>query len=284
MIAHDFIYCKAETLPEAVEAFASYTAQGKRAFYYGGGSELITMSRANSIRPDVVIDYKAVPECRVLEENKEYLTIGAGLTLNEIKESKRFPLLGTAGGRVADHTNQCRITLGGNLCGTIRYREACLPLLLANAKVHIAAQTGARTVPLHDVFHERMRLQPGELAAAFLVPKRVLHAPYAHIKKTSGEKIDYPLINVTAMVDGERLLTAFSGVCAFPFRNKGIEDILNDASLPPQRRIKKALNLLPGEPATNAEGSGAYRLFLLGQTLENLLHEWESGALKGTDA
>ena len=284
MIAHDFIYCKAETLPEAVEAFAAYTAQGKRAFYYGGGSELITMSRANSIRPDVVIDYKAAPECRVLAENEEYLTIGAGLTLNEIKESKRFPLLGTAGGRVADHTNQCRITLGGNLCGTIRYREACLPLLLADAKVHISSQAGARTVPLHDVFRERMRLQPGELAAAFLVPKRALHAPYAHIKKTSGEKIDYPLINVTALVDGTRLLTAFSGICAFPFRDNEIENVLNDTSLHPQRRITEALRLLPGQPVTNAEGSGAYRLFLLEQTLENLLHEWESGALKGAGA
>ena len=283
MIARDFIYCKAETLPEAVEAFSAYTARGKRAFYYGGGSELITMSRANSIRPDVVIDYKAVPECRVLEESSEYLSIGAGLTLNEIKESNRFPLLGTAGGRVADHTNQCRITLGGNLCGTIRYREACLPLLLADAKVHIASQAGARTVPLHDVFHKRMRLQPGELAAAFLVPKRALHAPYAHIKKTSGEKIDYPLINVTALIDSERLLTAFSGICAFPFRDKGIEDVLNDSALPPQRRIAEALKLLPGQPVSNAEGSGAYRLFLMEQTLENLLNEWERGALKGAD-
>ena len=105
MIAFNFVYCKPNTLQEAAEAFETLEREGKSPVYYGGGSEIITMSRAGSISPGGVIDLKAIPECNVLERNEEELTLGGGVSLHAIRESKLFPLLGTAAGRIADHTN-----------------------------------------------------------------------------------------------------------------------------------------------------------------------------------
>jgi len=279
MIPFDFIYCRPDSLSEAASAFAQMRMAGKSPVYYAGGSEIITMSRGGSIRPGSVIDLKGIPELCALEPHEDRLVIGAACTLNEIKESKLFPLLGTACGRIADHTNQCRITLGGNLCGTIIYRETSLPLMLSDARITLYGPGGMREEAFNGIFQRRMHLNEGEFVAQVHVPAWALRAPYAHIKRTAQEKIDYPLVNVTALRKESELRVAFSGVCAFPFRSAQIEGALSDRSLPPDARAGKVASLLPERAHTDAEGSGAYRVFVLKNTLTKLLEDWEHGAL-----
>jgi CO/xanthine dehydrogenase FAD-binding subunit len=279
MIPFDFIYCRPDTLVQAVETYTQWTAEGKTALYYGGGSEVITMARAGDIKPDAVIDIKAIPELNELAQKDDHLAIGAACTLNAIKKSGLFPLMGLACGRIADHTNQCRITLGGNLCGTIIYRETSLPLLLSDARVALFGPQGEKTVEFRDIFRETMRVEPGEMVVSVHMPLWALTARYAHIKKTANEKIDYPLVNVTALWKDDVLRVAFSGICAFPFRSGAIEAVLNDRGLSPGARAEQAVSLLPAPPHDDVEGSGKYRAFVLQNTLRSLLEEWENGQI-----
>lgn len=279
MIPFDFIYCRPDSLAEAVTVFNEMQTAGHSPLYYGGGSEIITMARTGSIRPGAVIDIKAIPECLALQMDEDKLIIGAANTLNLIKESRLFPLLGTAGGRIADHTNQCRITLGGNLCGTIIYRETSLPLMLSDAEIMIYGPGGMRAAAFGDVFRERMRLMPGEFLTQVHVPAWALHAPCIHIKKTAKGKIDYPLVNVTAMLKEGQLRIAFSGLCAFPFRSTEIEEVLNDRSASHKARADAVPGLLPAPVHSDAEASGGYRLFVLKNTLLSLLEEWDHGSI-----
>lgn len=279
MIPYEFIYCRPDTLLEAVDIYSQLYAEGASPVYYGGGSEVITMARAGSIRPGAVIDLKSIPECLALELLPDKLIIGAANTLNTVKETKLFPLLGTAGGRVADHTNQCRITLGGNLCGTIIYRETSLPLMLADAEVVSFGPAGMRVRTFQEAFHRRMQLVPGEFVAQVHIPAWALHLPYVHIKRTAQEKIDYPLVNVTAMISGEKLRAAFSGLCTFPFRSSKVEQVLNDRTASVQARVDAVPPLLPEPAHTDVEGSGAYRLFVLKNILQTLLEDWERGSI-----
>jgi len=262
MIPFDFIYCRPDSLRAAAATYTELRAAGVSVLYYGGGSEIITMARAGSIRPGAVIDLKSIPECLALEYEDDMLIIGAGNTLNEVKESRMFPLMRNACGRVADHTNQCRITLGGNLCGTIIYRETSLPLMLAEAEVSLYGPDGARVQPFEKVFQRQMNLNPGEF-----------------VYQAAFEKIDYPLVNVTALRHGAEWRVAFSGVCAFPFRSREIERVLNDHGTTPQARVDALPALLPEPAHTDVEGSGAYRLFVLKHTLLKLLEEWENGSI-----
>lgn len=279
MIPCDFVYCKPDTLEEAAQAYERYNAQNGRAFYYGGGSEVITMSRAGSIAPAAVIDLKGIPECQMIDNSEDELLIGAVNTLSHIQESGFFPLLGLACGRVADHTNQCRITLGGNLSGTIRYREASLPLLLADACATLYSLHGFRTAPFGEVFNGKMTYQPGEFLIWVHVPSRMLNLPYAHIKKTTNEKIDYPLASVAALVVEGKLRVAFSGVYQAPFRSKEVEDALNDAAISPEDRVDRAVGLLPNI-AADRQSSAPYRAFVLANTLKKIISAWESGELE----
>ncbi len=190
-----------------------------------------------------------------------------------------FPLLGLACGRVADHTNQCRITLGGNLCGTIIYREASLPLLLADADITLQGTQGQRTVPFHSVFDGQMNLSPGEFVVQVHIPAWALQARHAHIKHTANEMIDYPLVNVTALWKEHSLRIAFSGLASAPFRDKQIERILNEHRIPITKRVKDAADLLPEPPRSDVKGSGEYRMFVFKNTLRALLEEYEDGTV-----
>ena len=279
MIPFNFIYCKPDSPKEAAAVFTQMQKAGKSPLYYGGGSEIITMSRSGSIHPGAVIDIKGLPECNVLEFNEDKLVIGSANTLNKIKESHLFPLMRTACGRIADHTNQCRITLGGNLCGTIIYRETSLPLMLSDADVLLYGPNGPRIVPFNTVFHQRIQLYPGEFVVQVHVPNWALQASFGHVKKTAQEKIDYPLIDVMVLRQESRLRIAFAGLCPYPFRSKAIEDTLNNSAVSPEDRITQALNLLPAPALADAEGSSKYRRFVLKNTLESILVEWENGSI-----
>jgi len=144
MIPFDFEYYKPTSAREAVSLFNTLNSQGKKPVYYGGGTEIISFSRLYQLYPKAVIDIKGIPECNVLEFQNDHLIIGAAVTLTQIQESNFYPLLSWCGGRVADHTIRNKITLGGNICAKIPYRESILAFLVSDCEVVIEGVNGAR--------------------------------------------------------------------------------------------------------------------------------------------
>lgn len=279
MIPFDFIYLRPDTLREAVDMYTQMQSEGKSPIYYAGGSEIITMCRVGAIQPGAVIDIKNIPECMLLSVDDQKLHIGSVCTLNQISESKLFPLLVHSCGRIADHTNQCRITLGGNLCGTIIYRETSHSLMLSEAEITVYGPDGERTVPFQSIFNGRMLLKPGEIVVQVHVPVWALSARFAHIKKTANEKIDYPLVSMAVIWKENNMRIAFSGICSFPFRSVQLETVLNDRTKSCHDRAQTAAELLPEAAYSDVEGSGKYRLLVLKNTLQELLEDWENGTL-----
>lgn len=276
MIPFNFVYYRPETMEEAVDVFSTLQAQGIIGIYYAGGSETISMCRTGSIQPEAIIDIKNISECNLLTVDDKGLHIGSACTLSQISESKLFPLMRLACGRIADHTNQCRITLGGNLCGTIIYRETSLPLMLSEADITLYGPEGKRNVAFESVFNGRMQMKPGEMIVGLHVPAWALSARYAHIKKTANEKIDYPLVSVAALWKDDYLRVAFSGICSYPFRSREIENVLNDRTKSVEERVKRLAGLLPEAAYTDVESSDEYRLFVLENTVRELLEDWEN--------
>ncbi|ABX40449.1 FAD binding domain-containing protein [Lachnoclostridium phytofermentans] len=270
MIANDFIYCKPENRIEAIKAYKTLSKE-KKVFYYGGGSEIITMARAGSRMPDAVIDLKGIKECNQLELTDENLVIGGAVSLNAIEESGLFPLLGTTGSRIADHTNQCRITLGGNISGTIIYKETVLPLLLTDARIILYGPRGFRRITFKNAFDQEIKLRNGEFIYQIKIKKEMLSLPFTHVKKTAIEKIDYPLVTVCSITYENRLRFAISGLCPFPFRSLEIEKILNNEQLSLEEKLKKTHGILPESPITDYEGTGEYRLFVFDNIIKSIL-------------
>ena len=235
------------------------------------------MARVNNIHTKAVIDLKAIPECTAFQNDANELVIGSAVTLSSIYEANYYPLLTKSCGRIADHTMQCKITLGGNICGTIRYKEALLPLLLSDANVVIATRNKLATVSINEIYNHRLNLKRGDFIVQFTIKNKYLSLPYFHIKKTKNEKIDYPVLSLAAVVDEDRIRLAFSGLCAFPFQSSRVDSAWNHEGLSADAKVHEMINHLPGPVLNDVNGSDTYRLFVLKTTLLNL--EKELGAM-----
>lgn len=275
MIPFDFEYYKPETTEEAVQIYSNLNSKGKKPLYYGGGTEIISMARAFNIYTGAVIDIKGISECNVQELKDNKLIIGSAVTLTQIAEANLFPVLALTVQRIADHTIQDKITLGGNIAGTIIYRESVLPLLISGSEVTIASLNGLRQVPLMDIFEKRIKLSSGDFIVNAAIDSHFLSLPYVHSKRTKSDKIDYPLITLAALKDNNRINIAFSGVCSYPFRSLLIEDYLNDTNLPNNIRVDNIINNIPDLVLSDLTGSAEYREFVLQKMLMEVLSKLE---------
>ncbi len=269
MIPIKFEYYKVDTLEEAFQAFNELNSQGKNPMYYSGGTEIITMARANNINMGAVIDIKGITECCTMEMRDNKLNIGSAVTLSQISESKIFPLLGQTAARIADHTVQCKLTIGGNLCGTIIYKETSLPLILCDSSAVIFGKNGRREVQLNQIFDKKLNLLPGEILVGLKIDERYFSLPYVHVKKTKSDKIAYPLLTVAALKKDDKIRIAFSGLHPYPFRNKEVENLINYESMSHKNKTSQIIEVLSSSILNDTEGSSEYRKFVLKNTLEN---------------
>jgi len=260
MISFDFDYYKPDSVKEAVNVYTNLTGQGKSVIYYAGGTEIISRARLNQIRFDAVIDIKGIPECNQFEYRNDKLVIGAAVTLTKISDSDFFPLLSVSCRRAADHTARDKITLGGNICGTTPYKEALLPLLLAGSEVVIAGVDGVKTLPVTQAFNRELQLHNGEFLVQVTIEKGYTTLPYACVKKTKQENVDYPLVTVALIEKDKSIRAAFSGLCSFPF---GLPSTPDDW-----------ISHLPAPILNDILGSAEYREFVtrnaLGEATEKL--------------
>jgi len=236
MISEDISYVRPGTAEEAMQAWAEYTgrptgdpqadnaqsggAQGVH--YLGGGTELVTGARKSGLggKPlRVLIDLKHIGATRRMENSGTTIFLGSTLSLNEIGDSGIFPLLTATIRNIADRTTRNRLSLGGNIAGSLPYREAVLPLLLADAKVHTIKPFHAdgrdlsvrSEHPLRGIFDKRLTLQTGELILGFSFPADRVALPWRHYRATRTGPVDYPLVTA-CFVAGSGCVAGSEGV------------------------------------------------------------------------
>lgn len=275
MLPFNFDYYTPETLKEAVELYQDLDRQGKQPMFISGGTELITLGRIDLVYTEAVIDLKAVAECQALQISDNFLVLGSALTLTQVEEANPFPLLSKTASEVADHTARGKITLGGNICAQIFYREAVLPFLLADSQVVTVGAEGIRVQRLNEIFKEQLQLNKGEFLVQIATERQYLEAPFFTKKRRQQWDIGYPLITVAALKINQEIRIAFSGLCPFPFRSNRMESILNQNNLQVTDRIASALQRLPGPILDDVEGSSDYRLFVLQNLLLDVFAAFE---------
>lgn len=94
---------------------------------------------------------------------------------------------------------------------------------MSNSKVFIYDGTFEIEKNIDEIFNRKIILKDNEFITKFAIDTKYLDMPYIHVKKTKSDKIDYPLLTTTALIDNNSLKIAFSGLCSFPFRSKKIE-------------------------------------------------------------
>ncbi|ARU61567.1 xanthine dehydrogenase [Tumebacillus avium] len=279
MISFDFDYYRPESVRDAVLLYQKLASEGKQPLYYAGGTEIISMARIGQLRMGAVIDLKGIAELNESRFSGDVLVIGANVTLTRLAEENLFPLLGDTARRVADHTNRNKITVGGNICGRIKYREAVLPFLLTDSQAVLVGPSGQRQVPIGELFNGKLNLLPGELLVRLLTSRRDVELPYVTMKKTKLEEIDYPLVRLAAVQTGSWIRIAFSGVSETPLRPLQVEAMLNNTALPLEVRIENAIRQWPAPMLNDILGSAEYRAFVLRHALQDTWAALEGGSV-----
>jgi xanthine dehydrogenase YagS FAD-binding subunit len=113
-----FAYTSAQNVDEVIDLLA--TAQNGGIRPLAGGTDLLTLMKADIVEPCQLVDVKRLDELPGgIEETSRGVMIGALTTLAEIEQSdllqRRYPLLAEAAGLAATPQLRNMATIGGNL-------------------------------------------------------------------------------------------------------------------------------------------------------------------------
>ncbi len=273
MISFDFDYYRAENAKEALHKYLELSEQNQNVLYYNGGTEIVTYARKNKIKFSALIDIQNIPECSVLKSNEKQIIIGSSVPLNMIIEKNYFPLLSNSCRGIADHTTRNQITIGGNLAGKLPYKEAVLSLLVANANLKVMTQNGITIKKITQLFDKRLQLKPEDILLQIHIDKGVIDLPYFQIREVKQSEIDYPIMHLVALKQNDKIKTSLSSLCAFPFRDKDLETIINDNKLTRLEKIDQVVNNLPVPISSNYRGGKDYKEMLFRNSLNSCLDQ-----------
>jgi CO/xanthine dehydrogenase FAD-binding subunit len=275
MIPFEIEYVRPVRAQDAVALYREATEAGKIARYLSGGTELVTMARDGKLSYDVLIDLKRIPETTVIDQST--LTFGAAVRLSELRDkivgTGAVGLIGKAAGGVADRTTRNSITLGGNICGMLPYREALLPFLLLDGEATIVGVDGAKRVAVLDIFTKRLQLDPGEFLMSMHLGESSAGANTFYCRRTREPRVDYPLVTLCMARDNGGYRMAIGGAFGPPTRSRAAEEALNATAVSlSAAAAAAAVAAFEDSFRTDMRGSADYRRALLQQSIsEGLL-------------
>lgn len=250
MITSNIEYIRPNSIEEAYEVYHEIIEEERIPIYYSGGTEITTFMSKGKIKAEALIDIKSIPYLCNIEPRKDTFFIGSAVNLNVIVDKKVNPIISSVLSTIADKTTRNHITLGGNICGRLAFREAILPfMLIPDTKVEILSKQGIQTIPVNDIFNSRLKLNKGDLFLGVSIPNYQLSDEYFSVRKTRSGDIDYPLLHIVVKKNSENEISiACSGYHAFPynydnipFKGKTLEDISDSLVENMTQKIKSDL-------------------------------------------
>jgi len=260
MIPFQIEYIRPDTIEGAVSAYQELASAGKTVRYLLGGTELVTMARDGKLAFDALIDLKRIP--RVAESDPDSGRFGAGQRLSDLQHVAPDRGVGSlvrrAAGGIADHTTRNSITLGGNVCGMLPYREAILPFLAVSGSVEISGPDGSREFDLAG-FDKRLRLEPGEFVVALAIDPIWYESKIAYRRRNRDARVDYPIVTMCLARQAERIRLAVTGAFGAPAQSAAANEILGDVRSSAEKRVDQAIAAFGRSFHDDMRASAEYR-------------------------
>ncbi|NHZ87362.1 MAG: xanthine dehydrogenase family protein subunit M [Planctomycetia bacterium] len=135
--------------------FATVEDVGRQNFkLFAGGTDLIPRCERGQILPDAIIDLKKLPDFTGIKKVEDNIEIGAGTTIEEIKNSnlikKYYFALWQATTEFGSVQIRNRATIGGNICNASPAGDTLPALYAFGAKLVLRKNNSDRTIPIDD--------------------------------------------------------------------------------------------------------------------------------------
>jgi CO/xanthine dehydrogenase FAD-binding subunit len=273
-----FDYVKPQLLTEAL----NYLEENEGTRILAGGTDLMIMLRHNAETPEHILDIKAIPEMNLLEHKiDEGMFIGACVTVNQVADSKaiidKYPALVQAANLLASYQLRNRATLVGNICNASPGADLAAPLMIYDAKVHIASTEGTRTVDIKSFFTgvKRTVVQRNELVIGVTLPDVSEGDNSIFLKQGRIKGHDLAIVGVAARITADKKVRlAITAVAPTPISIVELEETLSNQPLTVEiadMAGKEVRNII--KPISDVRSSAQYRLHVAGVLVKRaLLH------------
>ncbi|MGL5514311.1 MAG: FAD binding domain-containing protein, partial [Sporomusa sp.] len=230
--------------------------------------------------PKHVLDIKSLPETKRMEyKPQEGLYIGASVTVNQVAESnliqEKFAALAQAASSLASYQLRNRATLVGNICNASPGADLSAPLLIYEAKVHIANLQGGRVVDINEFFTgvKKTVLKQGELVIGVSMPDVDAGDTGIFLKKTRVKGHDLGIAGVAMRLTADKkVIVAMSAVAPTPIRLTKLEEFIGSQPLTAEtaalagKEVRKII-----KPISDVRSSAEYRLHVSGVMVKRAL-------------
>jgi CO/xanthine dehydrogenase FAD-binding subunit len=273
-----FDYVKPQLLTKAL----CYLEQNHGTRILAGGTDLMIMLRHNAETPKHILDIKAIPEMSSLEyRTTAGLFIGSCVTVNQVAESKiildKYPALVQAANSLGSYQLRNRATLVGNICNASPGADLAGPLLVYDAKVHIANAKGTRIVDINSFFTgvKKTVLKENELVIGVSLPDVSEGDNSIFLKQARIKGHDLAIVGVSARITVDRKVRlAITAVAPTPISIVSLEETLSGKPLTSELAAmagKEVRNII--KPISDVRSSAQYRLHVAGVLVKRaLLH------------
>lgn len=236
---------------------------------YAGGTELLLAMRAGLLRPETLVDLKALPELAFVENDDGRVSIGGSATHTAVASSplvrEHAPVLAQVLREVGNPRVRASGTLGGNLCFGEPKSDVAPILIALEASVTLRGKNGSRELPVEEfaIGPYTTSLGDSEILTSISIP--TVHGRIAYAKHQTMER---PTVGVAIAVSGDGATRVVVGAVG-PAPQVFDADDPNDVD---PADIAASVEVLP-----DLTGGERYKRHMTGVTVRRALEQTRGG-------
>ncbi|MGD9567893.1 MAG: xanthine dehydrogenase family protein subunit M [Sedimentibacter sp.] len=228
--------------PTSLENAVAYLNENSETKILAGGTDLLISLHKNKETCKHILDIKEISELKEFSytPGKGYF-IGASIIVNKISEDRllreKYPAISQGADVLASYQVRNRATMVGNICNASPGADLAAPLLVYNAKVHIASSEGTRAVELCEFFTgvKKTVLKPNELVVGISVPDVEPGDRSVYLRKARIKGADLCNVAIALRITPEKkVIVALGAVSTTPMRLYELEEKIAERELTPE--------------------------------------------------
>lgn len=249
-----------------------------------GGTDLMVVYGSGNTPPDEMLDIWKLNELRNIDEEGDYLKLGALCTYSQLIKDERVkkfaPTLVDASLTIGAVQIQNRGTIGGNVVNASPAGDS-LPVLSAfDAEIELGSARGTRRVAFNSFYtgYRQTVLASDELVLNVLVPKQkpIEKAQFYKVGTRAAQAISKVVIAIRATISSqkeiEKIAISLGSVAPTVIRASKTESLLTGSKIT-QELIEQAKQSLSNEvqPIDDIRSTEHYRRVVSGNLIAKFL-------------
>lgn len=258
--------------PSTLDDLSSLYSANPNAFLLAGGTDLGLLVTKMRRKLGSVISLAAIKELRTIEEDENYIKIGATVTYTDALPLLKsfFPAFEQIVLRLGSRQIRNLGTIGGNIANASPIGDSPPALLALEAELTLRELQGERQIPLADFFvgYRATALRKGEFIEAIKIPKLKDHEilKIYKISKRFDQDISTLCVAIKVGLEGQKIVSAciaFGGMAAIPARAYEVERNLIGRVFSEETFQSVAKELEADfQPISDFRGSSNYRMIV----------------------